>query len=133
MREIKFRAWHKLNKEFYGYDLLLRLDGNLVCEVDRGENVGLFDRTFNDDFILMQFTGLHDKNGVKIYEGDVLQHLSHIEPVTYFSDECRFDTYSFGCDSWMDSEVIGNIYQNRELLAEPIILDINDPEWGELI
>jgi len=73
MREIRFRAWDEVLGEWYmdGNPL----DLNYCCE----QGMLLFDNDSPADIrdaslVLVQFTGLHDKNGTPIYEGDVLQH-----------------------------------------------------------
>ena len=66
MREIKFRAWDKKQKIMRDWHWITKkefpfmpIDGNLLN---------------SDDYELMQYTGLHDNNGVEIYEGDILQY-----------------------------------------------------------
>ena len=65
MREIKFRAWGKENKEIYEPDLIY--DGK---SAELNKSPDLQDVDSNND-VLMQYTGLKDKNGKEIFEGDI--------------------------------------------------------------
>ena len=119
MREIKFRAYDKKeNKMFYSsmyQDKTSMAYGlsNFLSECGDIEDT------------LMQYTGLLDKQGVEIYEGDIIEYmtgqLKHIptkHKVTWLKDEARF---SFGCKAntqyiFYNTVVIGNIYENPELI-----------------
>lgn len=112
MREIKFRAWHTSSKE------MIYEDEDAPGEVFYWKHEG-------QPIEIMQFTGLKDKNCVEIYEGDIVRwpHLSISGGEVYFNtDEACFAVRHRQHDdeSWLDKgcEVIGNIYENLELLRE---------------
>ena len=110
MRDIKFRAWDKRG-EAWQNSLYPRVD-----ELSKG---------ITDRYILMQFTGLLDKNGKEIYEGDLIK----IKRTIF---EIRWDLFKFCFARYKhstmenyyltmfdkDCEVIGNIYENKELLKD---------------
>ena len=116
-REIKFRAWDKEKKAMECHDL---------TGLDSMENA----LSFYDDIEkpLMQYTGLKDKNGVEIYEGDRVKHDSEDfadGEIKYMLCCFSFYGYHYGYkDNLQDIlancndklEVIGNIYENPELL-----------------
>jgi len=117
-REIKFRAWDKNRKLMVSDENLSRL--NQVWETEKfktpiGEGVNL-----GISLELMQYTGLKDKNGKEIYEGDILEDKYDNVGAVEFS-HARF-SWPHGVDwgeievEWDEIEVIGNIYENPELL-----------------
>lgn len=138
MREIKFRAWDKSFKKMLVVD-------NLYFDLERGLKIQSTDEDGNvythekDDLeiegysimniILMQYTGLKDKNGKEIYERDITK-LTAISPIHHaeFKEiiEVKFENGSFYPFGMMvfngfkeeNYEVIGNIYENPELLKK---------------
>lgn len=126
MRDIKFRVWSKESKKMYlpkkGCDFLVRIDGEYFVDEDIVENVGLIP-VKKDDSVLMQYTGLKDKNGKEIYEGDIVKVNGELMEV-FFKDgyfgwgKEHSGAYSFDPFGAEQLEIIGNIYENPNLLKE---------------
>jgi len=111
MREIKFRAWidNKVDApEMISSDIVL-------------SNFGYY--LDDSDITLMQYTGLKDKNGVEIYEGDCIE-IHAIDFSHKFSETIDdiFKAHALVGNSETRWEVIGNIYENPELLT------VNNPQ-----
>jgi len=131
MREIKFRGWNTITNTMLDLKAITPLakSSTLVCD-------GLF-LPFTEDIILMQSTGHKDKNGVEIYEGDIVDWYAeelasggesiirhHYKKCEVFwhpefaglmmRTKDEFGSWHFYED--MKLEVIGNIHQNPELL-----------------
>ena len=140
MREVKFRSWHNttINGDFVmsPHEQIVKNCGAYLCDNDKFPNG-----------IIMQFTGLQDKNGVDIYEGDIVKgvHNQHYWLSVISVDNgkmgntnlyamefcnnvttCEFEeVYTFERqnstrrnDINTSMEVIGNIHENPELLKE---------------
>lgn len=123
MREIKFRGKRLDNGEWVDGDLHFRTPfPHIHSEID-------YSRVNIDPHTVGQFTGLHDKNGKEIYEGDIVvlrrrtKNLGDIQTIEWCSHVAAFTRVTDGDDAHFISaadmalyEVIGNIYDNPELL-----------------
>ena len=131
-REIKFRAWDKHINKMYPVNVLGIYDN---CSWQHG--FGYFHNTqdwygeegFVIDPILMQFTGLTDKNGEEIYEGDILQWVSSnpFSKGEVRNVQVNYVQAQFWCQGTIGvylaellsnekCKIIGNIYENPELI-----------------
>lgn len=122
MRKVEFRAWEKNLKEMIEVD-------DIDFKVGVINSSGIW--RFFDEIELMQYTGLKDRNGKKIFEGDFLSRegfwsvrvewdntafmVRDLDIIRY--NNLCFNWYlkSFDCSEW---EVIGNIFENPELQYE---------------
>src|SRR5690606_17531155 len=77
MRVLQYKLWDKKNKQWYDEDnVLLERDGTLTeYHYDYFGNLYIIDRT--NDFIVIPYTGLKDKHGKKIYEGDICEIVTY--------------------------------------------------------
>jgi uncharacterized phage protein (TIGR01671 family) len=127
MREIKYQGWDIKTNEMYD---AVRLDweSGELCLRARDVEYG-FTAPWDDHVIVRQYTGLKDKNGVEIYEGDILRDLKHsLYEVCWKGESASFSARNIDIGSTLrhgfllepahvNFAVIGNIYENPELLA----------------
>lgn len=121
MREIKFRAWDKEHEEMIGWE---QYKDELVA------------KDFSDDnLVIMQYTGLKDIKGVEIYEGDIVRYrldgrgykfinlkVKYLDQSAgfYLTESCgdRLVSVISMLNANVSCEIIGNIYENPELIKE---------------
>lgn len=117
MREIKFRGWDSERKEMLGPQ-------------DLSQSILYWSWLGTRDVVLMQYTGFKDKNGKEIYEGDIIAGANgsinlcswSFKPreIKWDSERAEFTVPMWGTEGRTDSthwiEVVGNIYENPELL-----------------
>lgn len=119
MREILFRGKHihlfpqneHLNGTWvYGY----------LCDKNYINSLGLNGELLVDPSTIGQYTGLTDKNGKKIFEGDIVRHGERISIIAYIPQYMRFagkrPQVIMAIFNFENSEVIGNIHDNPEML-----------------
>lgn len=123
MREIKFRAWDTYKKIWTEY----KIHEGIVFFLDKstGVWVGKYDKRYKE-FDLMQHTGLKDMKGKEIYEGDIVIQNNKKHRVIFDEENARFcirdDEFELGITFINHNnermEVIGNIYENPELMED---------------
>lgn len=122
MNNLKFRAWDKVNKEMLKIDIIDFYSEEIMVLED--------DSTMKfSDVVLMQSTGLFDKNGVEIFDGDIVRNIHtgsvgrvnwcvHNTGFFYYVEKDKKDYTVFRAK--YNLEVIGNVYENKELIQNEI-------------
>ena len=141
MREIKFRTWHIAEKKMCKIETINFDRGAFLIGILPGEDIWIGDKTVVaapsegrfcnwDEFILMQYTGLNDKNGTEIYgEGDIYKDANGIISVVKMAVDgwALFpinkgtpvrNLYWHNVCNKTKGEVIGNIHENPELMEK---------------
>lgn len=131
MRKIKFRIWNKYHKRMYSVNSINFETGIVECsDIETGTRHSFC----FIDFILMQHVGIKDKNGVEIYEGDIIKDgRNNVGTVVFDTDNvgscgcCFSEFHGSGFIAVVKDDnyalmspeaiVIGNIYQNQELFG----------------
>lgn len=122
---LRYRAWDKKFKTMHEVDDIVSIDfeKKQICV-----KTLFFDQLNHydfDDVVLMQSTGLKDKNGKEIFEGDAVKMAKNVyseptyyEVVRHRGGAYRLESKQYGCELWLrhtDCEIAGNIYTDPEL------------------
>ena len=117
----RFRAWLKEDKEMVDVEEINFYNGEFDFI---GDAISWMCKS--NDCVLMQSTGLTDKNGKEIFEGDVVKMAKNVyseptyyEVVRHRGGAYRLESKQYGCELWLrhtDCEIAGDIYKNPELL-----------------
>ena len=123
----KFRAWDTTNKEMFKDTFSITESGQVVV-VEQEDVMCPPDYVFVDNLVIMQSTGLKDKNGKEIFEWDIVKMSKDVysdptyyEVVRHRGGAYRLESKQHGCELWLrhtDCEVVGNVYENPELLED---------------
>ncbi|CDG57950.1 YopX family protein [Streptococcus thermophilus] len=139
----RYRAWDKIRKTMYEDEdiIAMSFEDKSICIQTIYFGHGLPDsfeqglpdsRDLDyydfDDIVLMQSTGLTDYNGREIFEGDIVKmsmnfysNPTYYEVVRSIGGTYRLESSQHGCELWLrhaDCYIVGNIYENTELLEE---------------
>ncbi len=122
----KYRAWDRVEKKFVEHFFIT--DNGLICNMEKptsGYNSPI--PIEKSELILMQSTGLRDKNGNEIFEGDILSSESYpVKGAVEYRAKLgmwvnclkEYSYYEYLGNVASDREIIGNIHENPELLEE---------------
>ena len=129
MREILFRAKHYKTKQWvYGIPFRNPVNGldndayypQIIPEINKMHST--IDRCSVIEETISQYTGLTDKKGTKIFEGDIVEYQGKRYSINYLLHYARFSAVKpntvFCVFAYQHGEVIGNIYDNPELLKD---------------
>jgi uncharacterized phage protein (TIGR01671 family) len=123
MKVTKFRIWNtKTNKWVHGPGEEPNLLGETILLGAFMPGIGIMEL---NDCIVCQYSGIGDKNGKEIYEGDILSYRGRNGFVEFFAGMFMVSWYdqtddTLGLMTTDEVEVVGNIYENRELLHHEI-------------
>lgn len=121
----RYRAWDKIHKTMYEVDDIMSID---FGKSEIGVKTLFFERTSRydfDDIVLMQSTGMTDKNGREIFEGDILDSedsfLAGVVELRqnlgmFVSTLLKYNNFERLCNVLDSTQIIGNVWDNPELL-----------------
>lgn len=119
----KFRAWDKHGQKMFANDQLIIWNGNVYANDSKKLTCNNLKGWSIDDEYLMQSTGLIDKKGKEIFEGDVVKCNGLLGTIESFKamwicSFVKYNNYQKVGFFAQEIEVVGNIYENPELLED---------------
>ena len=122
----KFRAWDKHGQKMFANDELIIWNGNVYANDSKKLTCNNLKGWSIDDEYLMQSTAMVDRDGRIIFEGDIVKmskdvysEPTYYEVVRHRGGAYRLESKQHGCELWLrhtDCEIVGNVYENKELL-----------------
>lgn len=124
----RYRAWDKHEQKMFTNDELIIWNGNVYANDSKKLTCNNLKGWSIDDEYLMQSTDMVDRDGKIIFEGDIVKmskdvysEPTYYEVVRHYGGAYRLESKQHGCELWLrhtDCEVVGNVYENRELLED---------------
>lgn len=120
----RYRAWNRATKEMYEVDDIMSIDfgkSEICVKTLLFEQINRYDF---DDIVLMQSTGLTDKNGKEIFEGDIIDSTDgfltgviefRVSLGMFVSDLVEYNSFERLCNVASSRKIIGNIWEHPEL------------------
>jgi hypothetical protein len=120
-REIKFRVWDGKKMYYPSFKNRIYLAWGLMWQLFDGNHKEIVDELHGG--VLELFTGILDKNGKEVFEGDILEINGKKGPIIWISCMDEYDWTGWYCEAagysgrYQNGEVVGNIHENPEMLA----------------
>ena len=122
----KYRAWDKHSQKMFANDELIIWNNNVYANDSKKLSCNHLKGWSIDEEYLMQSTDMVDRDGKIIFEGDIVKMAKDVyseptyyEVVRHYGGAYRLESKQHGCELWLrhtDCEVVGNVYENKELL-----------------
>jgi uncharacterized phage protein (TIGR01671 family) len=129
MREIKFRIWSKPLEKWVS-DLFLENIANIrFATIDSFFN----DIVTNENVVLQQYTGLKDKNGKEIYEGDIVKYCSFIGNDVEKWEIGNGVIFEMGCFWVGNRKASGTFEESNYVSGHPALMYWQSSQWFEVI